>query len=164
MKASTSLRHTLLRHTLLACSVLMLLCSCAPSSTVSGVRPLPPGELEVTISVFSGRPDPHYQLPDGEHADEVRARILRAPASAAPPGDSVLAPVLGYRGISIENSGRIAGLPARLAVHNGIIALDGDERSFVVDEGRGLETYLLELALSQGAIDEQLYAEITSRW
>jgi hypothetical protein len=156
---------SLLCRALLSCGVLALLGSCAPSATVRGVRSPPPAALDITISVFSGRPDPHYRVPEGEHADEIRARVRRAAvASAKPPGDSVLAAVLGYRGISVENSGQIAGIPAWLAVHDGIIELGSDQKSWLIDEGRGLERYLLDLALQQRVIDAKLHAEITARW
>lgn len=120
--------------------------------------------LEVTVSVFSGRADPRYQVLDEKQLEEIRARLSRASASAKPPNDGVIPAVLGYRGVTIENLGKLPGLPAQLAVFNGVIELGAEQKTFVIDKGRAFERYLVDLALAQRAIDTKLHAKITARW
>ena len=159
MKTSTE-RSGLLRRS----GLIAWLLACALFGALGHARSQAPKGLDVTISVFSGRPDPHYQIAEGKPLDQLRTLLWRASASAKPEGDSAQPSRLGYRGVVIQNAAQLAGVPARVAVFNGVIELGSDKRSFVVDAGRELEKYLLELALKQGAIDDKLYRKISARW
>lgn len=75
--------------------------------------------LQITIDVFSGRPNPVVVL-DGREADEALARLqparrLRAGEPGPPP-----ASMLGYRGLVVEQIDGLAGrLPRMFRVANG---------------------------------------------
>lgn len=157
MKTSTNVRRVLLSYGLVSLLALCVL------GIASGVGAAAAG-LEVTISVFSGRPDPRYQVLDAKQLDEIRARIARATASAKPPDGGVIPAILGYRGVTLENAGKLAGLPAQISVFNGVIELGAEQKTFVLDKERALERYLLDLALAQRAIDAKLHAKILARW
>jgi hypothetical protein len=138
--------------------------ACALLATIGHAHSQSAKGIEVTVSVFSGRPDPHFQIVESAPLDQLRSLLKRASASAKPEGDSAMPSILGYRGVVIENAGQVAGLPSRVVAFNGVIELGADKRAFVVDEARALEKYLVELALKQGAIDEKLYRKISARW
>ena len=73
--------------------------------------------MKVTLDVFSGRPNPSWELPDHD-ADSVVERFAARATPAAPPAP----PRLGYRGYVVDARSipkvRRAGLP-RDAPHTG---------------------------------------------
>lgn len=125
-----------------------------------------PAGVTVTISVYSGRPDPAFELESGAELERVRAMIESAPTPVKVDGRSAVEPVLGYRGIVVENPGAAKGLPGRFAVHRGFIEIGTGEkdRSFRLDKDRALEEHLLALALKRGAIGVRLYEKIKAGW
>lgn len=147
------------------CGIIVWLCAvCALFVMTGDARSQSAKGLDVTLSVFSGRPDPHYQVAEAAPLDQIRGLLKRASASAKPEGDSAMPSILGYRGLVVTNAAQVVGVPSRIVVFNGVIELGTDKRTFVVDEGRALEKYLVELALKQGAIDDKLYRKISARW
>lgn len=153
MKTSTELRRLLRDCALLVLAVLGF--SGLPSQAQA------PRGLDVSLVVFSGRPDPQYQLQDAKLLDQLRAQLAAAKPGKAP-DQGVIPAVLGYRGIMFTNGVGVAGLPRTLAVFNGIIELD--KQQYVVDEGRKLERLLLDTALRQKAIDAKLHKRIVARF
>lgn len=124
----------------------------------------PQAAVEVWISMFSGRVDPHFELPEGKELDELRARLASAPRLVDPPRQGVIGGMFGYRGIEVRVRGEVSGLPARIAVFNQAIQLaSADQRDFFVDQDRALERYLLDLALAYEAIDERLHVSLVAR-
>jgi hypothetical protein len=76
--------------------------------------------LDITLDLFSGRPNPTFRIPDRAAAkllDRLKPAepLPRAQAQAGPP------PMLGYRGIIIEQSRASRGLPRRFRVVAGSI-------------------------------------------
>lgn len=160
MKTSNSSGRFLRRSGLLG----WLVAACALFIAIGSARSQASKGLEVTLSVFSGRPDPHYRIEDAASLERVRALLKRSSASANVTGDSAIPSILGYRGVIVENAGQVTGVPNRVALFAGVIELGTDKRSFVVDPSRALEKYLVDLALKQGAIDDKLYRKISARW
>jgi hypothetical protein len=123
------------------------------------------GGVTVAISVYSGRPDPAFELADGAELERLRTMVERAPASPRAEGRGALQPRLGYRGIIVENRGAAKSLPSRITVYGGYIEIaTGDKGSASrLDEGRALEEYLLALALKRGALTPKLYDKIKAQ-
>lgn len=87
----------------------------------------------VELHVFSGRPDPRWQL--DEHQLEGLRRLLDelSPSSRQYPA----APGLGYRGFSLR------GRHQTISVYRGFVRLNG---TVLEDPTRGVERYLLAQA------------------
>jgi hypothetical protein len=89
----------------------------------------------ITLSVFSGRPNPHWIIDDAAEA-ELRERIYRRPTlvSAAPPSQFGL----GYRGLEIrfENSAE------PIWIYGGVIDTQKGSPN-VLDNGREIERFLI---------------------
>jgi len=98
--------------------------------------------VEVTLDVFSGRPNPRWPLTAAQTA-ELAQRL--AQLRQTPSGPLREPPDLGYRGLQV-NRGEDASLPGPgpLHVYRGIVTLPvGPPRA---DPGRALERFLLETA------------------
>jgi len=57
-----------------------------------------PDRCIATVLVYSGRPDPHWQIED-ERLEAIKKLCERLPPSSTPPPR---APLLGYRGCSVH--------------------------------------------------------------
>ena len=100
--------------------------------------------MTVELDVYSGRPNPWWQISSKE-IDEIADSLKNLPRADAPPEGGI-----GYRGFVISNSGHVRDLPPRIRVANGVITFeDGDRISHFVDE-HGLETRLAEEAAAHG--------------
>ena len=72
--------------------------------------------VRVTLDVFSGRPNPTVEL-DGEEADDLLDRLR--PEGRLQVDDIATPPVLGYRGIVVEQDERSDQLPRQLRLIEG---------------------------------------------
>jgi hypothetical protein len=118
--------------------------------------------MTAELDVFSGRPNPQWQLTSDEWV-ELRRRIGALPAAA----ESATRSGLGYRGIVITPRGdEKLGFTSLLVSSGVIVASDtrGNKRT-LEDSGRSLELWLLGLARTRlgsdmrGLIDEIIAAE-----
>lgn len=112
--------------------------------------------ITVRVLLFSGRPDPVYELADDQLVEKVKANIARAKVLEAFDKKSVIPVNIGYKGILVSNPQKKAGLPARFAVYKGAMeveATDGQKR-FLADEGGAIEKLLMDEAIRRGLIDE----------
>ena len=101
--------------------------------------------VSVRLLVFSGRPDPEWDLEDAE-VEELRSRLEAARESdqtnSEPPAR------LGYRGFLIRSD---AGeLPAALTVFKGTIRRGSGKLAVVLTDGAELEDWLLDRAREAG--------------
>ena len=95
----------------------------------------------VTVSVFSGRPNPHWELTPEQAAElERHLTIPRGPTMQKPSGATV---GLGYRGIHIE--WHQPALSSAMHVHGGVVGT-ADMQPNYQDPGRSLEQWLLSTA------------------
>jgi hypothetical protein len=90
--------------------------------------------MHVTVDIFSGRPNPEFDL-DPDEAERVLQLVT---SLAAAPGRSAQPPPLGYRGFVVEDGGG-----TRLHVFHGLVV---DSRGARGDPDRQLEWLLLESA------------------
>jgi hypothetical protein len=77
--------------------------------------------LRITIDIFSGRPNPVVEL-DGNAAKDVLERLKPTTPLAGDEAEKAATPILGYRGLVIEQSGTASDskdLPARFRVSSG---------------------------------------------
>lgn len=123
-----------------------------------------PPSLSVTISVFSGRPDPEFKLAAAAELDKLRSLFKNAAPYTKSVQGSIIRPVLGYRGIIVDKGDAVGALPAHFAVHNGIIEIGTEKPTYLIDKHRKLEKTLLDLALAAKAIDPKLHALIINGW
>ena len=149
MRTSTSS----LSLALTALVVALALAACASGSA----RAAEGDGVQVTVLLYSGRPNPTFTL-TAEQADRVRQLVDAAQPDPGFRGGSVLPSILGYNGLLVE------GLPAPLAVYGGRIEVQDREGKRVVSDGGALESFLLEAASQNKALDaEQLRFIQTSR-
>ena len=112
--------------------LLLLVVACS-----SGIR-IDESNTEVEIDVFSGLPNPRWQLTREE------ARELQRKLNDLPRDSGALRETLGYRGFVIKNANQ------RIHISNGLVALErGDEQVFFRD-AHGAEEWLLENAARRG--------------
>jgi hypothetical protein len=98
--------------------------------------------VRVELMVFSGRPNPSFQLTEGETEELVR-RVSALPRGADRPSP----PGLGYQGFRVT-ADRAGEWPARLTVVKGVCTTEdgGDSR----EDAGALEGWLLDLARRHG--------------
>lgn len=106
-----------------------------------------PRGLQVTLLVFSGRPNPVYWIRDAGVISQLRGRMGKAAVSAVA-ADEVMPARLGYSGIVVENVGRVAGFPRSVAVYKQNLLIEGRPHA---DDGS-----LEKLLLGQAALDKNL--------
>ena len=99
--------------------------------------------VQVTLDIFSGRPNPTIRL-SGRDADEILSRAAAAGRSGPRSKLQSIPPVLGYRGLIIEQIGRPArGLPGSFRVAAGHIFPGGPKGGAVTTADPDLERDLL---------------------
>lgn len=107
---------------------------------------------QVTVLIYSGQPNPTFTL-TAEQAERVRQLVAAGQPDPELRGGSVLPSILGYNGLLVE--GGAAGQD--LAVYGGRIEVHDREGKRVVSDGGALESFLLEAAGQNKALDaEQL--------
>ena len=125
------------RAVLVACGLLVGMLSCR-SMHSEDLR------MRVEIDVYSGRPNPEFQL--SEPLSRELARMLQdLPASdhAAPEGG------LGYRGFVISETAG-SGLPARLRVFDGFVINEDAQPAKTFVDSKGAEAWLKQQARQAG--------------
>lgn len=129
--------------------------------------------LEVTLLVFSGRPNPVFTITDPSEIKEILALAAALPRhSKQMSDDAVIPPRLGYQGIAVKNlsgeSPDIAGFlvnraTVQLKRHASRAAnsADGPAGASAASESRvdsksALERRLVTLARQRGVIDDRV--------
>jgi hypothetical protein len=102
--------------------------------------------LSATLLIFSGRPDPSFELNDEETSDlagRVQSTIGGQQVPEAHEGG------LGYRGFLVRNTAGIEGVPAQIVVFGGVVTeQEGTEARNWRDTG-GCEDALVAAARSR---------------
>lgn len=101
--------------------------------------------MRVELDVFSGRPNPAWELAPEEVA-ELAQRLTGLPRTDQPPGEGGL----GYRGFTISNPSRSAGLPAEIRVFSGVLALPENGAMVYHRDEHDVERWLLAQAARHG--------------
>ncbi len=106
-----------------------------------------PSHVQVTLDIFSGRPNPQWALSETQ-IEELRRRLvdLKEEEATTPPG-------LGYRGFLVTNAAQDRRLPEQVRSHNGVVTLvrRGVTRSYA--DSNGIETWLIQQANERGYED-----------
>jgi len=112
--------------------------------------------VTVTLHIFSGRPDPAWELSD-DQAQELVDRLNKIASTTLlkPPG---LTGSLGYRGFSLT-SAREKALDPHIYIHGGIVDLDRFDLNRVTDDA-DLELWLL--ATAGGAVSDDVRNAVQS--
>lgn len=143
----------------------------AQSSATDGLR--------VEVMVFSGRPNPVFVVTDPAQIREILSLVDTMPQTANADGRSVAKQGLGYRGIAVTNlSGDASGVAAITVYRSGVevkrksitpaknaaAKISGGAAAEVrSDAMRALETRLLALAVSRGALDQRVVDQIKAK-
>ena len=97
--------------------------------------------VNVELDIFSGMPNPTWQLCGAAAAD-----VLTMLAALPPTSQKSLATPLGYRGLALEILGDPT--PVRVRVYRGVAEVAGQRsRHWLVDPDRKLERLLLKSAV-----------------
>lgn len=99
----------------------------------------------VEFDVFSGGPNPCWELSPEESA--ALADQLR---DLPPAGKPIEEGGLGYRGFLLSTRQDRPGLPDRVRVYNGVIAIEQGGTVRTVRDAKGIERWLLQQAARQG--------------
>lgn len=100
--------------------------------------------MRVELDIFSGRPNPSWELTN-EEASHLATRLAGLP-TAAP---EFAPPALGYRGLVIFNPEGISGLPSQFRIYKGNMTIDDPESKYYRDSNE-IERWLLELGRAHG--------------
>lgn len=113
--------------------------------------------MQVEVDVYSGRPNPHWNLTPQE-AEEFVSRFQGLPSSQ---GTETMNEGLGYRGLIVTKPGdRIEGYN-EILISNGLVLARHDEQSQeFTDQNRKLEKWVLQTG--KGWLDEALYEQISN--
>jgi hypothetical protein len=115
--------------------------------------------IKVEILIYSGRPNPTYVLKQKNQLDQA-VTFMKKGKKLRSMQKSIIIPTLGYRGIIIENKGKVAGLPERFAIYQGNVEVMGKEKANFTDGGRAFEKFLLKEAERQKAIDQNMSRQL----
>ena len=139
----------------LAVLVAMLVCGCQLIRLVGSAESTPasivPGPItNVSLGIYSGRPDPSWSLTEDESA-ELGRLVGALPSTVGDPPHGGL----GYHGFVLTTSGGPAD--GTLVAYRGAIAdLGSGPRTYLVDVDRTVERYLLKSGrshLTTGEVD-----------
>jgi hypothetical protein len=131
--------------------IVLTLAACASGSAAQG------NGVQVTVLLYSGRPNPTFTL-TSEQAERVTQLLAAAQPDPEFRGGSVLPSILGYNGLLVRGGAQ------DLAVYGGRVEIQGREGKRIVSDGGALESFLLEAASQNRALDaEQLRFIQTSR-
>lgn len=112
--------------------------------------------MQIELDVFSGRPNPRWEM-SGTQAEFLRRlRSLKVSPAGASTGDG-----LGYRGFVVRpNGGPVDGFDEVRLYKGSAVVRQGDRSETFSDPERSLERWLLDLA--RGHVDEEVLEYIRS--
>jgi hypothetical protein len=110
------------------------------------------GKIQVEVDVYSGRPNPRWDLSTQQAADFLKM-VQALPERES---DSALFEGLGYRGLKITGSGLSQEGYTEIVISRGIVIRKEENRSpQFTDKGRALERWLLQTG--KGKLEDKLY-------
>lgn len=112
--------------------------------------------ITVRVLLYSGRPDPMYELVDPQVIEKVKASVTEAKTLDGYDKETVIPANIGYKGILVSNPEKKAGLPVRFAVYKGTIELMDGQKRFLEDKGGAVEKMLMDEAIRKGVIEETI--------
>jgi hypothetical protein len=143
---------------------LLITAGCAgPAAGAPTATDAMPRTVRVTLLLFSGRPNPSFDLSPTIAAERLVAGLEATKALETAAGETAIPGVLGYNGIVVENGANVRGLPQVMVVYRERVEVRDGRTSLRLDAGRQLETALLKLAVEQRAIEEKTLGWIELR-
>ena len=112
--------------------------------------------MQVEVDMFSGRPNPHWELTVTESQEFAR----RFQSLWAQKGEGFVNAALGYRGLILRESGEEVGGERDIVICYGFVVAkrQGKSQQFT-DQNRALEKWLIQTG--EGRLDDVLYAQIS---
>lgn len=101
--------------------------------------------MNVTLDVFSGRPNPSWSLSVQEERE--LARLL---SDLPPTEERVVGNGLGYRGFRITNPEQRLGLPSEIVVAKGVVIIRDEGETNYYSDSTGIEQWLIQQAQGKG--------------
>jgi hypothetical protein len=113
-------------------------------------------KMQIEVDVFSGRPNPHWEL-TGQESNEFVQRFQSLPPSS---GEGAVKEGLGYRGLIVSVPGKEIEGFQEILISNGVVVARWDNQSKqFVDRNRVLEKWLFQTG--KGRLDNELYRQIS---
>lgn len=120
--------------------------------------------LQVTILIFSGRPNPTFILTDKAILTQLKTLFKTIPVNDKFRATTIVPSILGYNGILVEAQGKISKLPNRFLVYKENIEIEGiQQKKILLDNDHVVEDLLLNYALEQEILDKKMSDLITSK-
>ncbi|NJP08080.1 MAG: hypothetical protein HC866_00235 [Leptolyngbyaceae cyanobacterium RU_5_1] len=114
--------------------------------------------MQVELDVFSGRPNPQWELTSQE-AKEFVSRLEALPQHQ---GKSSVNEGLGYRGLIVTKPNENIEGYNEILISNGlVVAKQNDQSKQFTDQNRRLERWLFQTG--KGQLDEALYKQISQQ-
>lgn len=113
-------------------------------------------KMQVEVDMFSGRPNPHWELTVPESQEFAR----RFQSLSAQKGEGFVNAGLGYRGLIVRESGEEVEGDREIVIYNGLVVAkrQGKSKQFT-DRNRALEKWLIQTG--EGRLDDELYHQIS---
>ena len=102
-------------------------------------------KISVELDIFSGRPNPSWELSSGEVSELARKMTGLIPASKPATANN-----LGYRGFIVSNPDKIAGLPVKFHVFNGVLTVTEKGSTSYYNDVNDIENWLIGKAKEHG--------------
>ena len=113
-------------------------------------------KMQVEVDMFSGRPNPHWELTVSESQDFAQ----RFQSLSTHRGEGVVNEGLGYRGLIVrERAEEVEGDRKIVISHGLVIARRNGKSKQFIDENRALEKWLIQTG--KGRLDDELYHQIS---
>lgn len=138
-------------------SGLLLMVACAPfAGRGDVVMATDEKGITVTVLLYSGRPDPTYDLDNEALITQIKASIAAAEPASGPADQDVIPSILGYKGIRVQSRVPPPGFPSRIELFRGKMAVVDGQRRVLIDKDGALEKALLDEAIRKKVIDDRI--------
>ena len=113
-------------------------------------------KMQVEVDMFSGRPNPHWELTVPE--SQEFARLFQS--LSAHKGEGFVNEGLGYRGLIVRESREEIEGDREIVISHGLVVAkrQGKSQQFT-DQNRALEKWLIQTG--EGRLDDELYHQIS---
>ncbi|MEG4067675.1 hypothetical protein QUA42_10005 [Microcoleus sp. Pol11C2] len=113
-------------------------------------------KMQVEVDMFSGRPNPHWELT----VQESREFSQRFQSLSTHKGEGYVNDGLGYRGLIVRDSGEEVDGEREIVIYNGLAVTRGNGKSQqFTDKNRTLERWLIQTG--EGRLEDELYHQIS---
>ena len=103
------------------------------------------GKLIVEVLIFSGRPNPKWDLTDVDNFKELRNQIKALPKAKAIEWTGI---GLGFRGIRLINKG-LSNFPDEVCVFQGVVRVKTEKKILYFKDAKNLEGMLISASMGK---------------